>query len=108
MLERAGMPDRFFIGDKLKERYNTHEIDAFLRLLAVKPRMNWQDESTAHMKLGVHTYEDQSQELDPAFHTLSEVERHAAEKSQAREWRQGTEVRFNLGEKRPAYPNYRF
>lgn len=51
--------DRFFLGtESLRSKYNDNEVDAFMRLLAVKPNAQWQDESTHHYKLGVHTYED--------------------------------------------------
>jgi hypothetical protein len=49
--------------------------------LSVKPYRQWQDKSTYHYKLGIHDYEDDSQELDPDFHLLSEFERDQAERS---------------------------
>jgi len=56
----------------------------------------------------VHDYEDDSQELDPDFHYLSEFERKEAERSQTEQWRRGSEVKFYLGEKKPAHVNRRF
>ena len=101
--------DRLFLGqEKLRDRYNNNEVDAFMRLLAVKPNLQWEDQSTHHYKLGVHTYEDVAQELDQQFHTLSEVERVHAEKLATREFRQGMEVKFALGRKRPAERTFRF
>lgn len=88
-------PDRFFNGKAgVRESYDNNEIDAFMRLLSIKPNKQWEDESTYHHKLGIHTYEDNSQELDPAFHTLSEEERKHAERITTKEWRAGTEVKF--------------
>lgn len=101
--------DRVFYGNNsLKGNYSEVEIDAFMKLLAVKPYRQWQDESTHHYKLGVHTYEDSSQEVDPDFHLLSEVERKEAERTQTAEWRRGTEVKFDLGKKSPGHLNFRF
>jgi hypothetical protein len=57
--------------------------------------------------LGAHTYEDDSQHLDPAFHILAEVERKHQEKIAVEEFRKGSEVKFELS-KRPAHYNYRF
>jgi len=51
-----------------------------MKVLNVKPHRQWEDTSTHHYKLGVHDYEDISQELDPAYHILSEEERKAAER----------------------------
>jgi hypothetical protein len=103
------LPDRFFNGaSSLRDSYNHNEIDAFMRLLSVRPTKQWEDESTHHHKLGVHRYEDMSQELDPAFHTLSEVERKHAEKITTKEWRSGSEVKFQLGDKRPITRDFRF
>jgi hypothetical protein len=79
-----------------------------MRLLSVRPTKQWEDESTHHHKLGVHRYEDINQELDPAFHTLSEVERKEAERISTKEWRSGSEVKFQLGEKRPITRDFRF
>lgn len=108
-LEGPKEADRVFYGNNtLKGNFSEVEIDAFMRLLAVKPHRQWQDESTHHHKLGVHTYEDASQEVDPDFHLLSEVERKQAERTQAEEWRRGTEVKFDLGKKSPAHINFRF
>jgi len=53
-----------------------------MKLLNVKPTPQWEDDTTHHYKLGIHTYEDDSQHLDPYFHLLAEVERKAAEKQQ--------------------------
>lgn len=98
----------FYHDNTLRGNFSEVEIDAFMKLLAVKPHRQWQDQSTHHYKLGVHTYEDASQELDPDFHLLSEVERKEAERHQTREWRRGTEVKFDLGVKSPAHLNFRF
>jgi hypothetical protein len=100
--------DRYFIGRKeLREEFSEVEIGAFMKLLGVKPFRQWQDTSTYHYKLGLHAYEDESQELDPDFHVLSEIERREAEKSETRKFRSGQEIKFNLG-KEPIRFNYRF
>jgi len=101
--------DRFFVEDKrVRENYNEVELSNFMKLLNIKPHKQWQDESTHHYKLGLHSYEDESQELDPAFHTLSEVERVYAERQKVQEWRSGSEVKFTLGEKQPTHVHRRF
>lgn len=75
----------------------------------MRPTAQWQDESTHHYRLGLHRYEDLSQHLDPAYHTLSEVERKHMDKNTVKEWRSGTEVKFQAGkEKVPIFHNQRF
>jgi len=56
----------------------------------------------------VHEYEDDSQQLDPDFHVLSEVERKHAEKITTKEWRKGSEIKFQVGEKKPIHVHKRF
>ena len=103
------LADRFFLrGDKLRKDYNEVELGNFMKLLNIKPHKQWQDESDFHYKLGLYRYEDDSQELDPAFHTLSEVERVHAEKQKVREWRSGSEVKFTFGDKTPTHRHRRF
>jgi len=102
--------DRFFLGGKnsLRENYSEVEIGAFMKVLNVKPHRQWEDTSTHHYKLGVHDYEDTSQELDPAFHILSEEERKAAERIKTEEWRKGAEIKIAVGNKRPIHIDNRF
>jgi hypothetical protein len=101
--------DRYFLhGENLRNKFNEVELDSFIKLLNVKPYKQWQDASTHHHKLGVHTYEDDSQQLDPYYHILGEVERKHAERLMVEQWRKGTEVKFEVSEKRPAHYNYRF
>ena len=38
-------------GDGLFKRYNEHEVDAFMRMLSIRPFKNWRDRSTYHCKL---------------------------------------------------------
>lgn len=38
----------------LRNTYNEVELENFMRLLAVKPLKQWQDEHTHHYKLGMH------------------------------------------------------
>ena len=91
----------------MRNRFNEIELDSFMKVLNVKPFKQWQDESLHHYKLGVHTYEDESQELDPFYHILAEVERKHAERMMVAEWRKGSEVKLEFG-KKPAHVNYRF
>lgn len=103
------MEDRYFMhGENLRNKFNEVELDAFMRLLNVKPHKQWQDQSVYHYKLGAHTYEDDSQHLDPNFHLLAEVERRHAEKIAVEEFRKGSEVKFEVASKRPAHYHYRF
>lgn len=98
--------DKFFVehhNQTLQTKYNEIELANFMKLLSVKPHKQWQDEHTHHYKTGIHAYEDDGQQLDPAFHLLSETERKLAEEKFTREWRRGQEVRFELKEKKPAH-----
>lgn len=70
--------------------------------------MQWQDKSSYHNKMAVRTYEDDAQQLDPAFHLIGEVERQFADRIAVEEFRKGTEVKFSISDKRPAHYNYRF
>ena len=79
-----------------------------MKLLGIKPKVQWQDQSTHHYKLGVHNYEDESQELDPDFHILSESERVHADRIQTREWRKGSEVKLVVDGRKPILPVSRF
>ena len=104
------MEDKYFYrGENLRNKFNEVELDAFMRLLNVKPHKQWQDTSLHHYKLGAHTYEDDAQHLDPAFHLLAEVERKYQEKLAVEEFRKGSEIKFEVSNtKRPAHYNYRF
>lgn len=98
----------FYRGENLRNKFNEVELDSFMKLLNVKPFKQWQDTSVHHYKLGTHTYEDDSQHLDPNFHLLGEVERKYAERIAVEEFRKGSEVKFEISEKKPAHYNYRF
>jgi hypothetical protein len=103
------LEDKYFMhGENLRNKFNEVELDSFMRLLNIKPHKQWQDTSTHHYKLGAHTYEDDSQHLDPYYHILGEVERKHAEKAAVEEFRKGSEIKFEVGNKRPAHYNYRF
>lgn len=106
----AAMEDKYFLhGENLRNKFNEIELDSFMKLLNVKPHKQWQDTSIHHYKLGAHTYEDDSQQLDANFHLLAEVERKHAEKIAVEEFRKGSEVKFEVSSsKRPAHYNYRF
>lgn len=56
----------------------------------------------------MHNYEDENQELDYDFHVLSEVDRKEADRIMTKNFRKGTEVKFNANGKKILYPNYRF
>lgn len=98
----------FARNETLRNKFNEVELDTFMRLLNVKPTPQWEDKSNFHYKMGVHTYEDDAQQLDPAFHLLGEVERQFADKLAVEEFRKGTEVKFQISDKRPTNYNYRF
>ena len=66
--------------EKLRGKFNEVELDSFMKLLNVKPLEQWEDDTTHHYKVGTHTYEDDSQHLDPYFHLLAEVERKHMER----------------------------
>lgn len=100
---------RFFrVNDKLREKYSTSELDQFMKILDIRGKPQWQDDTISHYKLGTHSYEDENQEMDPEWHTLSEVEREEKDNILLKEWRSGTEVNFVLGGRIPIRPNYRF
>ena len=80
-IEDLKFKERYFNhGEHLRNKFNEVELDSFMRLLNVKPYKQWEDKSVHHYKLGVHTYEDDSQMLDPMFHLLGEVERKHADR----------------------------
>ena len=79
-----------------------------MKLLGIKPRKQWEDESTHHHTLGMHNYEDESQEMDLDFHLLSESERTDADRIKTREWRSGSEIKIVVDGRKPLLPNYRF
>ena len=104
------MQDRFFLGsyDKMRDQYSDVEIDAFMKVLNIKPHRNWEDKNIFHYKLGLHTYEDEAQELDPMFHILSEEERKEAERQTTAAWRFGQEIKIDAGKHKPMRYEYRF
>ena len=98
--------DRYFLhNDKLREKFNEVEIDSFMKLLNVNPHVQWEDDSVHHFKVGTHAYEDESQNLDPYFHLIAEVERKHMERQQAMDFRRGSEIKI-MGDdarKRPVF-----
>ncbi|CDW85583.1 UNKNOWN [Stylonychia lemnae] len=101
--------DKFFIRDEtIRNKFNEIEIDSFMKLMNIRPTFSWEDQTGYHNRLGAHVYEDEAQELDPAFHLLGEVERKEMERREVEDFRRGTEVKFVLKEKRPISLNYRF
>jgi hypothetical protein len=108
-LAHVPFDDKYFVhGENLRNKFNEVELESFMKLLNVKPHKQWQDTTVHHYKLGAHTYEDDGQQLDLPFHILGEVERKHAEKIAVEEFRKGSEVKFEISEKRPAHYNYRF
>jgi len=110
-IPHVAVEDRFFLGggkNSLRNNYSEVEIGAFMKVLNVKPHRQWEDTSTHHYKLGVHDYEDTSQELDPAYHILSEEERKAADRLNTEEWRKGAEIKIAVGNKKPIHIDNRF
>ena len=109
LIQQDPLEDRYFkAGETMRGQYSDVEIQAFMNLLSIKPRGNWQDQSIYHARTGVHEYEDSNQELDPDFHILSEEEREVANRKEVEKWRSGSEVKFVLDGRRPITPNYRF
>jgi len=109
MLASKPGEDRFFrAGEDLRGKYSEVEIESFMKLLGVKPRKQWQDESTHHYKLGVHNYEDEAQETDLDFHLLSESERVHADRIKTQEFRSGSEIKLVVDGREPIRPRYRF
>ena len=111
--EEEGMPDdtmRMGVeenrmmthSERLRDRYNDVELDSFMKLLNIKPNVQWTEDNTHHYKMGVHTYEDDSQQLDPYYHLIAEVERKHMERQQVIKFRQGSEVKFNVDPKKQA------
>jgi len=82
--------------ETLRGKYNEVELDQFMKILNVKPIPQWTETNSHHYKAAVKAYEDDSQELDPYYHVLAEVERKHVERQQAFEFRRGTEVKIVL------------
>lgn len=53
--------------------------------------------------MGYRAYEDDAQQLDPHFHIFGEVERPHMEKLRVKDFRSGTEIKFESDIKRPKY-----
>ena len=84
-IKHLPLEDRMFPkGAPLREKYNEIELDSFMKLLGVKPRVQWQDEHGYFNKMAVHNYEDEAQEIDPDYHLLAESERKAMDRQQTK------------------------
>ena len=97
--------DRYFMhNETIRGKYNELEIDSFMKLLDINPHTQWEDDTVHHYKVGMHAYEDESQEVDPYYHLLAEVERKHMLRQQAYETRLGTEIKI-MGDpkKRPHF-----
>jgi len=90
------------------DKFNEVELDAFMKIMDIKPTRDWRDNTFTHSWMGNHKYEDENQELDPYFHIFGEVQRRETEEMKTKEWREGAEVKFELHEKRPVKRQYRF
>ena len=109
MRKQPAKDQRFFrVNDNLRNKYSDSELDQFMRILNIRPKTGWEDNTSHHYKLGTHAYEDENQEMDIDFHLLSESERKEADKIATKEWRSGAEVNFVLDGRVPIRPNYRF
>ena len=87
--------DRYFKrNESLRDRFNEVEIGGFMKLLNMKPFSQWEDDTVGHYKVGTAAYEDQSQQTDPYFHMLAEVERKSLERTQAYAFRRGSEIKI--------------
>lgn len=96
------------IGQELHEKFNQVELEAFMKLMGVKPTKDWRDNTVTHLWLEQHDYEDEHQERDPYFHMFGEIQRKDTEKQVTKAWREGAEIKFELHEKKPARREYRF
>lgn len=92
---------RYFMHDeKMRDKYNEVELDSFMKLLNIKPHAQWEDDRLYHYKISTKAYEDEGQEMDPYFHLLAEVERRQMERTEAFNFRQGTEIKLLLDPKK--------
>mmetsp|Transcript_34566 Transcript_34566/g.25693 ORF Transcript_34566/g.25693 Transcript_34566/m.25693 type:complete len:284 (-) Transcript_34566:32-883(-) len=95
-------------GEEIYDKFNDVELDAFLHILNIRPNKMWQDRTLHHYKMGTHTYEDDSQMLDPLYHVLAEVERKEAERQVVKSFRSGSEIKLELGKKKPRHHKQSF
>lgn len=66
--------DPYFLkGESVRSRFNEHEVDAFMKVIGMKPFTDWKDDTLTHMWAGEHDYEDEHQETDPYFHIFGEI-----------------------------------
>lgn len=87
--------DRYFKhGENIRERFNEVELDGFMKLLNMRPHVQWQDDTVHHYKAGIHSYEDEAQMTDPYYSLLAEVERKYLQRNQASNFRSGTEIKI--------------
>jgi len=71
--------DNYFLhNETMRNKFNEVEIDSFMKLLNINPKVQWEDETVHMFKVGTKTYEDEAQETDPYFYLLAEVERKHA------------------------------
>ena len=87
--------DRYFMhNETIRGKYNEIEIGSFMKLLDINPHTQWEEDNTHHYKVGMHSFEDESQEVDPYYYLLAEVERKHLLRQQAYENRLGSEIKI--------------
>ena len=97
----------FLHDEKMRDRYNEVELDAFMKVLNLKPHVQWEDDRLYHYKVSAKSYEDEGQELDPYYHLLAEVERKQMERTEALAFRQGSEIKLLIdAKKRPNFSRH--
>lgn len=89
--------------EKIYEKYEDMELEGFMRLLNVQPFRNWQDKTRYQDRLGLVSPADLAQMVDPEQKMVGEVEREMFEKIIFAKHRDGTTVRFSVGDKKPMF-----
>jgi hypothetical protein len=57
----ARLDESFFKhGETVREKFNEVELDGFMKLLNMRPNVQWQDDTVHHYKAGTHAYEDEA------------------------------------------------
>ena len=64
--EKEELQDFSFMarGDRIYNKFNEVELENFMKVLDLRPKKQWNDFSGWHNRLGLHTYEDLSQQFD--------------------------------------------
>lgn len=106
----APRSDSDFFGrhEGIRDRYSDPELDGFMKLLNVKPHAMWQNTALYHHSMGIKAYEDVAQMVDPEYHLHNDVERDHYEAVMFKRHRKGAEVRFNVGDKKVVFPQFKY